>query len=60
MKTVGDVLNSVSINLEVEVSESEFDLATIIKTVEFAYPEFKFNRTEARYDSCVMVIFERR
>lgn len=56
-----EVLKSVGgPELSFEVSESEYHLDRIIRAVENLYPEYKFNRTEARYDSCVIAIFERR
>lgn len=43
-----------------EISESILPLDRIIAEVEKAYPAYKFSRTESRYESCVMAIFERR
>ena len=43
-----------------EISESILPLDRIIVEVEKAYPAYKFSRTESRYESCVMAIFERR
>ena len=43
--------------LSFEISESEFSLDEIIKWVEREYPGWKFDRTEARYISCLMAIF---
>ena len=47
-----------SAELSFEVSESSLCMAEIIRSVESAYPGWRFNRSEARYDSCVMAIFE--
>ena len=43
-----------------EISELDLPLKDIIEAVEAKYPEYKFNRTEPRYKSCIMAIFERR
>ena len=43
-----------------EISESGMELSDVIKAVEKKYPAFKFSRTEGRYESCVMAIFELR
>jgi hypothetical protein len=45
--------------LSFEISESGMDLDTIITAVQNAYPGWKFNRTEVRYESCLMAIFEK-
>lgn len=44
--------------LAFEISESEYDLKEIIEAVQMQYPGWRFNRTEARYQSCVVAIFE--
>ena len=46
--------------LEFEISESNLDLEDIIKKVEKKFPDWKFNRTEKRYDDCVVAVFEPR
>ena len=46
--------------LEFEISESEHSLEDIIMAVEEGYPHYKFDRTEPRYESCIMAIFEPR
>ena len=46
--------------LEFEISECDATLDEIIKAVEDAYCDFKFCRTEARYESCIFAIFEKR
>jgi len=40
-----------------EISEVIEPLDEIIKRVEMKYKGFKFSRTEARYESCTMAIF---
>ena len=55
-----DILESLEISIEVEISEAQEPLSEIIKAVEKKYPAFKFSRTEGRYESCVMAIFELR
>ena len=45
--------------LEYEISESPYALEDIIRAVERKHPGYKFDRTEARYLSCVMAIFTR-
>ena len=45
--------------LSFEISESGMKLEEIIKYVETHFDGWKFSRTEARYESCVMAIFER-
>lgn len=45
-----------------EISERGFDAAKFrefVDAVEAEYPGYRFNRTESRYESCVMAIFER-
>lgn len=55
-----NIVNSLNVELSFEISESEYTLDQIIRAVEQEYPQFKFNRTESRYDSCIMAIFEKR
>lgn len=55
MKT-NTFLNTIEISFE--ISESELTLDEIIEEVKKVYPTFKFSRTEARYESCVMAVFE--
>ena len=45
--------------LHFEVSDHLDDLDEIIKAVEKKYPGFRFDRTESRYYTCVMAIFEK-
>ena len=45
--------------LHFEVSENLDHLDEIIAAVEKKYPGYRFDRTEARYISCVMAIFEK-
>ena len=48
------------VELDVEISEINASLEEIIDYVHKVYGDgWKFNRTEARYDSCVMAIFEK-
>lgn len=45
--------------LSVEISESGKSLDEVIEYVHQHYgPRWKFNRTEGRYESCIMAIFE--
>lgn len=46
--------------LSFEISESDMDLTEIVEMVEKDWPGWKFNRTEPRYNSCVMAIFEKK
>ena len=46
--------------LSFEISECDMDLMEIIEMIEKAWPGWKFNRTEKRYQSCVMAIFEKK
>lgn len=55
-----DILESLEISIEVEVSEAQEPLSEIIKAVESKYPEYRFSRTENRYESCVMAVFEKK
>ena len=43
--------------LSFEISEANAPLETIIEIVEREYPGWTFDRTEARYESCIMAIF---
>ena len=43
--------------LSFEISECDIPLDEIIQYVQTKYPGFRFNRTEARYESCLMAIF---
>ena len=43
--------------LSFEFSESGMTLDEVISAVKTAYPNWKFDRTEARYESCLMAIF---
>ena len=51
------ILNSPELHFE--VSESAEPLKKVIEEVEKRYPDFRFNRTEARYQSCIVAIFEK-
>jgi hypothetical protein len=46
--------------LEFEISECDSTLDEIIEAIENAYCGFKFNHTEARYETCIFAIFEKR
>lgn len=46
--------------LSFEISECGMSLDNVIGLVEKSYPGWKFNRTESRYQSCVMAIFEKK
>lgn len=47
------------VSLEFKISESNISIDELIKYVQKKYgPQWKFNRTEARYTSCIMAIFE--
>lgn len=48
-----------SAELSFEISEAGISLDRVIEIVESKYPGYRFNRTESRYGSCVMAIFER-
>ena len=52
------IVESLSRELSFEISESPYSLEEIIEAVEQEFPGYKFNRTEARYMSCEMAIFE--
>lgn len=51
------LLNSINLELSVEVSESNLTLDEIIDIVQSQYPHYHFDRTEAKYESCVMAVF---
>ena len=51
------VLDSPS--LEFEISECNASLDEIIEAVEREYPDFRFSRTEERYYTCLMAVFEK-
>lgn len=55
-----EFIETVVPELSFEVSESGLGLDEIIVAVENKYKGWKFSRTEARYDTCVMAVFERR
>ena len=47
--------------LEFEISDaldSGIKLEDIISYITNEYPDWKFNRTEPRYESCIMAVFE--
>ena len=46
--------------LSFEISECGMDLMEIVEMIERDWPGWKFNRTEPRYNSCVMAIFEKK
>ena len=53
-------LDSLSVTIEVEISELDADIWEIEKAVKKKFGEnWKFDRTESRYESCIMAIFER-
>ena len=45
--------------LAFEISEIDAPLDAIISVISKKYPGWKFSRTEKRYESCVMAIFEK-
>ena len=47
-----------TMEISFEISEAEVSLDDLIRTVEKQFPMFKFDRTEARYESCIMAVFE--
>lgn len=54
------LLDDVNRYIEVEISEyKHLTLDEIIRAVTTGHPNYKFNRTEPRYQSCIMAIFER-
>lgn len=48
-----------SMEISFEISESGLTIDEVKAIVEAKYPGWKFNRTESRYDSCIMAIFEK-
>lgn len=46
--------------LSFEISECDMDLMEIVEMIEKDWPGWKFNRTESRYQSCMMAIFEKK
>ena len=46
--------------LEFEISNCDATLDEIIEAAEKAYSDFKFSRTEKRYDTCIVAVFERK
>ena len=60
-KVYEDTRNSFldTIEISFEISDSGLTLDEVIERVKSKYPKFKFSRTESRYDSCVMAIFEK-
>lgn len=51
-------MDTIHVSLEFEISEADVTIEDLIKYVHKTYgPEWKFNRTEARYESCIMAIF---
>ena len=55
-----NIVDTLYRELSFEISESEYSLDQIIKAVEQEYPNYKFSRSETRYESCIMAIFEPR
>lgn len=56
-----DQINMISEpELSFEISECDMDLMEIVDIIEKEWPGWKFNRTESRYQSCVMCIFEKK
>ena len=52
-------LEGLTATLEVEISELDVSLDEVIVYVRKHYGEkWRFNRTEARYESCIIAIFE--
>ena len=48
-----------SMEISFEISEAGIPLERVIEIVEAKYPGWRFSRTEARYESCIMAIFEK-
>ena len=48
-----------SMEISFEISDSGLTIDEVKARVESKYPGWKFSRTESRYDSCIMAIFER-
>lgn len=52
-------LETMNPTLEVEISEIDATLDEVILYIQKRYGRrWKFNRTEPRYESCIMAIFE--
>ena len=45
------------LELSVEISEEKRTLDEIINAVQIEYPGFRFDRTEQRYQTCIMAVF---
>ena len=45
--------------MDLEISEIDAPLEEIIQAISRQYPGWKFSRTEKRYESCIMAIFEK-
>lgn len=54
-----EIVGTLYPELAFEISESEYDLREIIEAVEMQYSGWKFSRTEGRYQSCIVAIFEK-
>ena len=53
-------VEAMHVEIDVEISEIDASLDEIIDYVHKVYGDcWKFDRTEARYDSCVMAVFNR-
>ena len=55
-----DIIDTMRPELHFEISECGMELDEVIKLIEQRYPGWKFNRTEPRYMSCIMAIFEQQ
>jgi len=60
MRTLKNVEHIGGPELSFEISECELPLEEIIKHLEEEFPNWKFDRTEHRYMSCIMAIFQPR
>lgn len=47
-----------TMEISFEISEAGIPLERVIEIVEAKYPGWRFSRTEARYESCIMAVFE--
>ena len=47
-----------SMDIEIEISEVDVDIRELEKWVQKKFPNARFSRTEPRYESCIMAIFE--
>ena len=47
-----------SMEISFEISEAGIPLERVIEIVEAKYPGWRFSRTESRYESCIMAVFE--